>query len=392
MTNEVNPMKKSCSHFKTTTCVLLFLQLNGSSFAQNPPIEKVWQISSGLEYFDSSPAIGAGGVIYVAGPDGLLHALNRKGQDIWVYDLQKSIGGPCVALYNDAVLYVGVTGAFGGGHDGGVIAVNTDGTLKWTFNTPGRVTTSPALAVDGTIYSGCYDGNLYAINEDGTLKWTFPTAGRVERPASIGLDGTIYFPSMDGKVYAANPDGTEKWSYQTGGPISSTIALGEDGTIYIGSNDGLFYALTPTGGLKWTFTVGANASDGGPAIGSDGTIYFGARDNYFHALAPDGTEKWRFETQGPLVSSPSIVADGSLYFGSIDGNLYSLSSTGALNWNLNLGAPIGLSSPMVAKNGTVYIGSRNFSFSAFTAHRPPAKSPWPSERHDSSNTGRAGGK
>ena len=38
---------------------------------------------------------------------------------------------------------------------------------------------TPAVGDDGTIYVGSQDNKLYAINSDGTLKWSYYTGGDV---------------------------------------------------------------------------------------------------------------------------------------------------------------------------------------------------------------------
>src|SRR5574337_519147 len=67
--------------------------------------------------------------------------------------------------------------------------------LKWTFQTEGPITSSPAIGDDGTIYVGSKDKKLYAINRNGNLKWTFETQGEVDSSPAIRKDGTILFGS-----------------------------------------------------------------------------------------------------------------------------------------------------------------------------------------------------
>ena len=148
-----------------------------------------------------------------------------------------------------------------------------DGTLKWSSRGGG----SPAIGVDGTIYTGSNDDNLYAINPDGTQKWAFTTNGTVNSSA-IGLDGTIYAGSDDYHLYAINPDGTQKWAFATNGEVNRSPAIGLDGTIYAGSVNYL-YAINPDGTQKWAF-YGSVSS---PTIGVDGTIYVGS-GYYLYAI------------------------------------------------------------------------------------------------------------
>jgi len=60
---------------------------------------------------------------------------------------------------------------------------------------------------------------------------------------AIATDGTVYIGSDDKKVYALNPDGSKKWEFVAGDQIKSSPAIGTDGTIYVGSNEGKVYAI-----------------------------------------------------------------------------------------------------------------------------------------------------
>jgi hypothetical protein len=65
---------------------------------------------------------------------------------------------------------------------------------------------------------------------------------------------------------------------------------------------------------------------------------------------------WKFMTGGAVRSSPAVANDGTIYVGSDDGRLYALQSNGILNWKFpTLGAVS--SSPAIDANGTVYVGS-----------------------------------
>ena len=76
------------------------------------------------------------------------------------------------------------------------------------------------LGPDGTIYIGSWDTYVYAVNSDGTLKWKYQTDGSIAPLASPTLsnDGnTIYVGSGDrnkdegGTLYALNSNGTLQW-------------------------------------------------------------------------------------------------------------------------------------------------------------------------------------
>ena len=117
--------------------------------------------------------------------------------------------------------------------------------VKWTFQTQGPITCSPAIGEDGTIYFGSKDKKFYAVTRKGKLKWAFETQGEVESSPAIRKDGTILFGSWDSHLYALNPDSSIHWKYKSEGGIISSPAIAPDGTIYFGSWDKKLHAITP---------------------------------------------------------------------------------------------------------------------------------------------------
>ena len=75
------------------------------------------------------------------------------------------------------------------------------------------------------------------VAASGSFKWSFTTGGSIYSSPAIALDGSIYFGSDDGKLYALHPDGSEDWNYTTGDMVRSSPAIGADGSIYFGSDD-----------------------------------------------------------------------------------------------------------------------------------------------------------
>lgn len=71
--------------------------------------------------------------------------------------------------------------------------------------------------------------------------------------------------------------------------------------------------------------------------------------------------KWSFKTEGSVRSSPAIAADGTIYVGSDDGHLYALTANGEQKWKFKInGTDIGnpgiYSSPSIGADGTIYVG------------------------------------
>jgi outer membrane protein assembly factor BamB len=263
----------------------------------------------------SSPAVDKDGTIYVgSGAKYCFSAINSFGMVKWsITDYQPSISSPTIG--NDGTIYVGT-------HHNALIAVNSDGTLKWTYEIGFDVGTesSPAIGDDGTIYLSATDGTLYAINPDGTLEWEYNLGSHYRSSPSIGADGTIYISAdvegyQQSFLYALNPSGTLKWKCETSAVSFRAPAIGPDGTIYVSSDDGFLYAISSDGISKWNQLVAGSSL----AIGAEGTIYcstynFDSEPNYLYAINPDGSTKWRLQIEG-WPSAPVIGSDGIIYLG-----------------------------------------------------------------------------
>jgi uncharacterized delta-60 repeat protein len=96
-----------------------------------------------------------------------------------------------------------------------------------------------------------------------------------------------------------------------------------------------------------------------PAISADGAIYFGDIWGSFYALNPDLTEKWTpISADTGMLASPAIDSVGNFYFAS-GWTVYAYQSTGVRLWNPPFSQPSDIfdSSPVIAKDGNIFIGS-----------------------------------
>lgn len=230
------------------------------------------------------------------------------------------------------------------------------GTERWTFETEGKVWSSPTV-VDGTVYVGSYDHNVYALSSTtGTKQWTFD-AGDWVMSSPTAFNGSLFVVSNDGTVYALDSTtGDQQWKFNIGSPVRSSPTVAA-GLLFVGSRDNHVYALDcETGSQLWCFeTDGWVVSS--PTV-ADETVYVGSYDNYVYALnTVTGKKKWAVETYDKVWSSP-VVNNNTVFVGSDDNQVYALDAvTGEEAWSFETNGGV-RSSPAVI-NGTVFCGSND---------------------------------
>lgn len=263
------------------------------------------------------------------------------------------------------------------------------GQLKWKMSAPGVASgngfTSTAISSDGTLYIPSsyerHEGfgqiwNFYAINSDGTLKWTWFDSldvqinREIERTPLVTADGTIILCSMgrpESYVYALNPDGTLKWKYYVDAQPSDPN-IGLDGTIYFTTINGL-YAISHDGQLKWSLNANNDFKPSpfsGMAISADGqTLYVGGWHEYklLYAVSNLGAIKWSFANSDTTANTDTTYVFGLGYMPMVDNqnNVYiptalgltSISPEGNIRWaynNVNTSEQI-----VMGLNGHIYI-------------------------------------
>lgn len=212
------------------------------------------------------PVINTDGTVIVGTADGMIHAVDDTGAELWSFATADALGSPATAA-------IAGSPAIGGG----------DVLYMPAMVTP--LSVCDPLAGDPPdcvpVPIGPADGRLFAVAPDGTLIWSLSLSQGVDLSTApvIGSDGTIYVTSQDGFIYAVDPAGTGKWSYETGGPIRSNPVIGADNNIYFGSDDGFVYSLRADGTLAWRVSVGAPLGAASPYIDDKGVMYVGTSDN-----------------------------------------------------------------------------------------------------------------
>ncbi|MDD5327623.1 MAG: PQQ-binding-like beta-propeller repeat protein [Phycisphaerae bacterium] len=386
-----------------------------------------------------------GGMIYVGCEDGFLYAINNDGELLWSSDINTPIvGSPAVGYYG--IVYVA-------GQNGWLYAIE-DGDVRWTQTTDAPVYSAPVVGCSGKIYVSSEDGLIYAFGADGSDLWAFETKGpgrlngAVLTTPVIERNGAVYAGGFyDPNLYALDANtGSVKWNCPFASacdPNSSraarlfaTPAVGPDGAIYQTLiNDPNLYAIAPcTGNIIWStylqpcpgyycatdnqpccwamnryltlpvsertiydvnrfcpenwfgvyifewlkYVSSSNWSS--PAVGPDGTIYVSFDDPYLRAVNPDGTIKWI--TRLGMVGGFTLTVDRDsfIYAASDDGYVCVVNADGEEVSRFEGDGWVTF--PAIAEDGTLVVSDSNNRVWAISSRgcggQPPALH-WPAD-------------
>jgi outer membrane protein assembly factor BamB len=301
----------------------------------------------------SGPA--SGDLLVVATEAGQLQALTTDGRPVW-------------QALTDTTLLGGVdpSGTIWGYESAGfgrtVSRTAPSGVLRPPFDA-GLSAGGLRLAPGGGFYASAMLGNdARGFAADGGEIWRLDGGGRV---GPIGGDGTVYVHGDDTAVRAVWPDGGVAWSSAPLGYGYCYGMLGPDSTLYTVSGTTVF-ALSPGGSVRGTVPLDGGCSDDvigfslglGFALGPDGTIYVKSGPptgaGLLTAIDPlTLTTKWTF-TAGAATRSPIVAADGTIYIGSADHFLYALSPNGSVRDKVDLGGPT-VGQPAIGTDGSLYV-------------------------------------
>ena len=143
-------------------------------------IDPEWSYETGGDV--RSVAVSADGEYYVVGSDDSKVYLFDKDSStpLWSYEAVDTVRSVSISA-DGGYIAVG-TNAPGDYWDGIVyIFGNGNSTPLWSYNiTTGENAVSVSISADGAYISvGSSDNKVYALNPNGTLKWEFETQGKV---------------------------------------------------------------------------------------------------------------------------------------------------------------------------------------------------------------------
>jgi outer membrane protein assembly factor BamB len=361
-------------------------QHTGRSMHKGPQTGAVqWQFDASESIY-SSPVIDENGTIYVGSDDHYLYAISPDGSLKWKYlTADEIVASPLIAA--DGTIYA-AHGSGTGAANGALLALDRSGNLKWKYELVGIPSQcAPTISKDGkTVYisSGDMVGHprkLYAINSDGSLRWTFGGKEGQDRldiysPAFSPDGTTMYMPGYY-KLFAVDTSGVQVWEFFTGSDVSSSC-VDIAGNIYVSGNKQC--CIAPDGTEVWSRSVPNTNEPPMPSIGWDGTVYICSGEagppsgQYIHAFRPDGSLKW-MQCVGALSQGhPVSDVEGTVYVGACghfagwhgavldSSSLYAINSDGTYKFRLVLRSADGSvpdisSTPAIGLGNKIYVGS-----------------------------------
>lgn len=267
-----------------------------------------------------------------------------EGDLVWKYNAGKAIKSGIVVDSN-GVIYFGTMYSSGSAK---IIALNSDGSLKWSYVDNDAIYSGLALSNDeGTVYAGDDEDYLRAINTNtGNLVWSYTEAfmGGIYAGIIVDDDDNVYFGTGGKGLISVDKDGNFRW--RVGDESNSGLAIGKSNTViyYLDVLAGLREIDLTDGSINWGHQgISWGCYGTGIQIGSDRTIYYGDC-SYFFAVNSDGTAKWNFPIANYAGTNNAIGSNENIWFVDLNGGntkVYVVNSSGSEVWHYDISNWIG---------------------------------------------------
>jgi outer membrane protein assembly factor BamB len=249
---------------------------------------------------------------------------------------------------------------------------------SWQIAAAGKIHTPATLDAAGTVYIGSDKGRFYAISPAGGLRWVFDAGSATRDAPAVGANGTIYLGDDGGHLTALRPDGAPIWRRSLGSALRGAPQLDGD-ALYVVTAGGQALRLDLAGQVIWRTSLGAPAAPallGRPGDAAPALLYVPTAAGEVLALTTDGAVRWRTALGSRIISAPALAAqrgdgEAQLLVGEGQGYLNSLDAgSGRLRWRrklvervesptLPLTSALISAPPLVAADGTIYLGGRD---------------------------------
>lgn len=294
---------------------------------------------------------------------------------------------PCPQTFNEQNVFMG-------SDDGKLRALDSSGTVKWTFDAQDKIRTdiSGSQASDSDpfyMYFGDEAGNIYKLRDDGesyTKMWSHSPPGKVDN--IIEWRGYVYATGADGSMHKLDTEtgiGVSDWDGTLSGALQGSPII-KDGwrevyALWVASDNGEVYRLQLSDGLV-TSSLDSGSKIVSPphldsgyydeeketnfifAAAENGKIYCRTSSNL--TTIPDGWKGRQGHNDGEFPTSYPIkggiwknneAGNSYLYFGNEGGYLYKIDvDSGTLTWSQPYKAEGAVNTKPVVLGGYVYFG------------------------------------
>ncbi|MCP4882681.1 MAG: PQQ-binding-like beta-propeller repeat protein, partial [Flavobacteriales bacterium] len=135
---------------------------------------------------------------------------------------------------DDAGKYIIIVKNILGEFESDLIEVDVAKETENFFKSHSKINTPPSVSLNDILHITTENKEVIAINTDGKIKWQSTLGGEAAASPVIGNDGSVYVVSKDDNIYGLNKDGSTKWVYKTEGALYSEPALSDSDTLYVG--------------------------------------------------------------------------------------------------------------------------------------------------------------
>lgn len=297
----------------------------------------IWRYGTASKII-STPTIGPDENIYFSNwMNSSLYCISPDGDLLWKYVLGDYNAGSSPVFGRDGTLYVVSVN-----NKNSFLFAFKDKNLSWTCKLPLTSGSTPAVSDESTIYLVSTDHDLVAVNWDGTLKYTFSLINTVypidkdlkesQVSVTVDSDGTFYvinqphYHSKDSRqipisyisIRAYYADGSIKWyNTQLNYKLLSGAPTLYNNVLYVTEKNSLIAFNASKGNILWSSLINeGNYSVSSPLISSNGIIYI-TQGNMIYAFNLTGEQIWNYTLTGkygePIsFSSPVLSDDGTL--------------------------------------------------------------------------------
>ena len=188
------------------------------------------------------------------------------------------------------------------------------------------------------------------------VAWRAHVDGAVAAQVTASPDeSTLYVATLGGSLIAlARADGSRRWSIPLGERAYATPLVQDDGSVWVGTDAKKMVAISSDGHVLFRLETDGEA-DTGPSFAKDGNVVFTA-GNYVYSARRGGDLAWRYAARKKVFTSPAVADDGTVIVGSQDHHVHALTPGGALVWTVDLGADVD-GAPAIADDGAIYVGT-----------------------------------